>query len=54
MEALIRAAQARGFETMEGLVLRDKHDMLRFVRALGFAATPDPVESTMMRMEKKL
>jgi acetyltransferase len=54
MEALIRAAQARGFETMEGLVLRENHDMLRFVRALGFEATPDPVESTMMRVEKKL
>jgi acetyltransferase len=54
MEALIRAAQARGFETMEGLVLRENHDMLKFVRALGFEATPDPVESTMMRVEKKL
>ena len=30
---LVRAAQARGFETMEGLVLRENHDMLRFVRA---------------------
>jgi acetyltransferase len=54
MEALIRAAQARGFETMEGLVLRENRDMLRFVRALGFEATPDPVESTLVRVEKKL
>ena len=54
MEALIRAAQARGFETMEGLVLRENRDMLRFVKALGFEATPDPVESTLVRVEKKL
>ena len=54
MEALIRAARANGLESMEGLVLRDNHDMLRFVRALGFEATPDPVESTLMRVVKKL
>ena len=54
MEALIRAARAQRFDTMEGLVLRENHDMLRFVRALGFEATPDPVEHTMMRVEKKL
>jgi acetyltransferase len=54
MEALIRAARAQRFDTMEGLVLRDNHDMLKFVRALGFEATPDPVESTLMRAVKKL
>jgi len=54
MEALIRAARANRYETMEGLVLRENHDMLRFVRALGFEATPDPVESTLMRAVKKL
>lgn len=54
MEALIRAARANRFETMEGLVLRDNRDMIRFVRALGFEATPDPLESTLMRTVKKL
>ena len=54
MEALVRAARANGLETMEGLVLRDNHEMLRFVRALGFEATPDPAESTLMRVVKKL
>jgi len=54
MEALIRAARANRYETMEGLVLRENHDMLKFVRALGFEATPDPVESTLMRAVKKL
>ena len=36
MEALIRAARARGFATMEGLVLSDNSAMLRFAHALGF------------------
>jgi acetyltransferase len=54
MDALIRAARANRFETMEGLVLRDNRDMIRFVRALGFEASPDPVESTLMRAVKKL
>jgi acetyltransferase len=54
MEALIRAARAQRFDTMEGLVLRDNHDMLQFVRALGFEASPDPVETTLMRAVKKL
>jgi acetyltransferase len=54
MDALIRAARANRFETMEGLVLRENRDMLKFVRALGFEALPDPVESTLMRAVKKL
>jgi acetyltransferase len=54
MEALVRAARAQRLETMEGLVLRENHDMLKFVRALGFEAAPDPVESTLMRVAKKL
>jgi acetyltransferase len=54
MDALIRAAQARGLETMEGLVMRENREMLRFVKALGFEASPDPVEATMVRAVKKL
>lgn len=54
MDALIRAAQARGLETMEGLVLRDNQEMLKFVRALGFQASPDPAEATLVRVARKL
>jgi acetyltransferase len=54
MEALIEAARARGFETMEGLVLRTNRPMLRFVRALGFEAAPEPYEPTLTRAVKKL
>ncbi|MEX0638682.1 MAG: GNAT family N-acetyltransferase [Burkholderiales bacterium] len=54
MDALIRAARANGLETMEGLVMRENHEMMKFVRALGFEATADPVESTLMRVVKKL
>lgn len=54
MDALIRAAQARGFETMDGLVLRDNHDMLRFVKALGFEAQPEPLEPAHVRVTLKL
>jgi acetyltransferase len=54
MEALIRYARTRGFETMEGLVMRDNHDMLKFVRALGFEATPAPEEPTTLRVARKL
>ena len=54
MQALINAAQASGFETMEGHVLRTNSAMLRFVRALGFALEPEPYEPTMVRVAKKL
>ena len=54
MEALIRYAQARGLETMEGLVMRENHEMLRFVRALGFEAAPVPEEPTSVRVVRKL
>lgn len=54
MDALIEAARERGFETMEGLVLRTNRTMLRFVRALGFELSPEPYEPTMVRAVKKL
>ena len=54
MDALIRAAQARKLEAMEGLVLRENLDVLRFVKGLGFEAQADAVEATMMRVVKKL
>lgn len=53
MEALMRAAQEHGLASMEGMVLRENREMLRFVKALGFEATPDALEPTMARVEKK-
>jgi len=54
MEALIAAARQRGMKTMEGLVLRENHDMLRFVKALGFEAHHDPQEPVMTRVVRRL
>jgi acetyltransferase len=54
MEMLMRTARERGLRTMQGLVLRDNRAMLRFVKALGFEVSVDPVEPTLARVEKKL
>jgi acetyltransferase len=54
MQALIEAARAAGFETMDGLVLRTNRPMLRFVRALGFEIAPEPYEPTLVRAVKRL
>ncbi len=54
LEALMRAARARGFETMAGLVLAENRDMLDFVRELGFAAHPIAEEPTLVRVTKRL
>ena len=54
MEALIAAAQARGFETIEGLVLRRNEVMLSFVRDLGFALEAEPREPAVVRVIRKL
>jgi acetyltransferase len=40
IQALAGAARRRGFEALEGLVLRDNADMLDFSRALGFRIEP--------------
>ena len=54
MEALIAYARERRFETMDGLVLRENRDMLKFMRALGFEVAGEPQEPTLMRVVKKL
>jgi acetyltransferase len=54
LDALIRAAQARGLETMEGLVLRSNAPMLRFAEDLGFEVAPEPREPSMVRVVKRL
>ena len=54
IDALIRFARARCFETLEGLVLADNADMLDFVGRLGFEARPMPEEPGLMRVVKRL
>jgi acetyltransferase len=54
MDALIAAAQARGFETIEGLVLRRNAVMLAFGRDLGFELAPEPREPAVVRVIRKL
>jgi acetyltransferase len=54
IDALLRAAHARGFEAMEGLVLADNRGMLDFVRELGFEIEPMAQEPALVRVHKKL
>jgi len=54
MDALIRAAQARGLETMEGLVMHENREMLHFVKALGFEVEQIPEDPKTVRVVKKL
>jgi acetyltransferase len=54
IDALMRYARLRGYETLEGVVLRDNPSMLDFVRALGFEVAPEAHEPTLVRVVKKL
>ena len=54
MDALIRAARARCFESLEGMVLAANADMLGFVRELGFAVHDMPAEPELVRIVKRL
>jgi acetyltransferase len=54
MDALIRAAQARKLESMEGLVLADNQEMLKFANALDFELSPDPLKPALVRVTRKL
>ena len=54
MHALIAQARAHGFREMVALVLSQNHEMLRFVRRLGFQLHLDPADRTLMRAVKAL
>ena len=54
MEELMRAARDRGFATMEGLVVASNAEMLRFVRALGFAVEQIPEDRRTVRIVRRL
>jgi len=53
MLALLDYARSQGFAAMEGQVLRENRDMLRFVRALGFEVKPT-VEPTVVQVVRPL
>jgi acetyltransferase len=54
MAALIQAARDQGYETMEGMVLRENAEELRFARALGFEPAASPDDPTTVRVVKRL
>jgi acetyltransferase len=50
MHALVDAARSRGFESLEGLVLRENAGMLDFVRTLGFRLDPVTEDGNLTRI----
>ena len=54
LEALIRFARARCFDTLEGTVLTENSEMLGFVRDFGFQAATAPADPAMVRIVKRL
>ena len=54
MNALMDAARERGFKTMQGIVLRSNHTMLKFARQLGFALCADPLDADTVAVERAL
>ena len=54
MLALTDYARAHGFESMESIVLRENHHMIRFAGALGFEVRPVPEEPTLVQVVKPL
>ena len=54
MDALIRAARAQGFQTMEGFILRENRDVRKFARALGFEEFASKDDPTTVKIVKRL
>ena len=54
IDALMRAARARCFETLEGMVLAENAGMLGFVRELGFEVQPAKEDPTLVRVVRRL
>ena len=54
MEAIVAAARAHGFSTLEGLVLADNGDMLDFVNTFGFEVQRTPEDPATVRVVKRL
>lgn len=54
LEALMRAAQARGFERMEGYILASNAPMLGLARRLGFARVENPEDPEVRVVRRNL
>ena len=54
MHRLFDAARSRGYEEMEGAVLRENSRMLKFCEALGFTIEPNPDDSNERIARRKL
>jgi acetyltransferase len=54
MFSLERAACEQGFKTMEGIVLADNHNMLKFARQLGFRCYHNAGEADTVHIELQL
>jgi len=54
LDALVRFARARCFETLEGLVLAENTDMLDFVREQGFEVRPAAEDPALVRVARRL
>jgi acetyltransferase len=54
MERLLECAKRRGLKRIEGTVLRENHNMLKFTAALGFETRPDPEGSQQVIVVKDL
>ena len=54
MQALMEAARARGFQTMEGEVLASNQGMLALVRDLGFDVRTSPEDPGVKRVNRAL
>jgi acetyltransferase len=54
MQALMDAARARGFHTMEGEVLASNQPMLALVRDLGFSVRTSPDDPAVKRVNRAL
>jgi acetyltransferase len=54
MHRLFDAARSRGYEEMEGAVLRENPRMLKFCEALGFTIEPNPDDSNERIARRKL
>jgi acetyltransferase len=54
MDTLMDAARQRGFQTMDGEILADNHNMLGLVKSLGFQIHTSPDDPTVKVAERRL
>lgn len=54
LRGLITGAAIAGIDRLQGLVLRSNHRMLKLANELGFTASSDASDATLLRVEKNL